>query len=423
MVQRRKIDVVVAGHLTIDVTPTFTETGGATIEEIFIPGKLNIVGRAAISTGGPVSNTGFALLRLGIKTELMGKVGDDFHGMATMAKLKELGKEKGTVVVKGEESSYTIVIAPPGIDRMFLHNPGANDTFGFKDINFSLVKQSKLFHLGYPPLMKRLYTNGGRELKRIFKKARGVGTTTSMDVALPDPASPSGQADWDSILKVTLPYVDIFLPSAEEAMFMLDKKRFLEKRRKAKQRDILDYFEAGELSRLANRLLCYGANIVGIKCGYRGLYLRTATKGRLAGIGFAKPADLDNWSNRELWEPSYHVRKVISAAGSGDSCIAGFLAAYIKGESVESTLQHACAVGAQNVQALDTISGVKSWKETTRQIKSGWAKNRLIINEPGWKFDAGGRVWRGPGDYEHSCEDPNAGRSRSSRSQLRRRQH
>ncbi|MCK4437298.1 hypothetical protein KAU86_05050 [bacterium] len=32
-----------------------------------------------------------------------------------------------------EVSSYTIILFPPGMDRMFLHNPGANDTFGFKD--------------------------------------------------------------------------------------------------------------------------------------------------------------------------------------------------------------------------------------------------------------------------------------------------
>ena len=226
-----------------------------------MPGKLINVGPAVLSTGGPVSNTGLAMRRLGIKTSLMGKVGDDFFGRATLNKLKESGAEKGMVVVKGENSAYTIVIAPPGIDRIFLHNSGANNTFGFKDVNFDLVRQAKLFHLGYPPLMKRLYSDGGKELTRIFKAVAGIGTTTSLDMSLPDATSSSGQVDWRSILKATAPYLDIFLPSAEEVMFMLEKESFLDKRKTAGRNDIIDYFKAEELSTA-------GREIIGLWGGY-----------------------------------------------------------------------------------------------------------------------------------------------------------
>ena len=389
----KKIDVIVAGHICFDVIPSFERAGKSSVEEILVPGKLIEVGKAVVSTGGLVSNTGLALLRLGIKTELMGKVGDDFFGRATLSKLKGLGAEKGMVVVKAEHSSYTIVIAPPGIDRIFLHNPGANETFGFDDVNFDIVRQTRMFHLGYPPLMKQLYSNGGEELVRIFQAVKEAGATTSLDMSLPDPDSPSGQVDWDSILKASMPYIDIFLPSAEEVMFMLDKEKFSRKRKEAEGKDIVDYFEAGELSGLADKLLNYGGGIAGIKCGHRGFYLKTADKDRLAAFGFAKPADLDNWAGRELWEPSYHVDKFAGAAGSGDSCIAGFLAAYIKGESVESAIRYACALGAQNVRVLDTVSGIKSWDETTTEIESGWAKNKLTINVPGWRFDTAGQRW------------------------------
>ena len=102
--------------------------------------------------------------------------------------------------------------------------------------------------------------------------------------------------------------------------------------------------------------------------------------------------------DREIWEPSYHVDKFASATGSGDSCIAGFLAALIKGETVESTVRYACALGAQNVRVFDAISGIKNWAETTAEMKSGWKKNKLVINDPGWRFDKAGQRWTGPGD-------------------------
>ena len=99
---------------------------------------------------------------------------------------------------------------------MFLHCPGTNNTFGVADVDFGLVKQARLFHLGYPPLMEMLYRNDGRELAEIFRRAKGLGVTTSLDMALPDENAPAGQVDWKPIHAATLPCVDLFMPSAEE---------------------------------------------------------------------------------------------------------------------------------------------------------------------------------------------------------------
>ena len=60
----RDYDAMAAGHLCFDVIPRFGETGAARIEDILRPGKLVVMGEAAMSTGGPVSNTGIALQRL-----------------------------------------------------------------------------------------------------------------------------------------------------------------------------------------------------------------------------------------------------------------------------------------------------------------------------------------------------------------------
>jgi sugar/nucleoside kinase (ribokinase family) len=400
-----QIDVVVAGHICLDVIPEFPEGLGSDLAQILVPGKLVNVGNAAASTGGSVSNTGLALRRLGLNVAMMGKVGDDFFGKAILDLLKKYGVERGMSVVRGEGTSYTIVVAPPGIDRVFLHNPGTNDTFGPEDVNLDIVREARLFHFGYPPLMKRMYENDGEELVEIFRKAKETGVTTSLDVSLPDPSSPSGKVNWDSILRNVLPYVDIFLPSAEETMFMLDREKFFAKKRQAGPKDVLGFFELSDLSELAEKLLSYGAKIVSQKSGYLGFYIETAGKDRLREIGRAKPSDFDNWANRELFEPSFHVEHVASATGSGDSTIAGFLAAYVRGESIESCIKYGCAVGAQNVQVLDAVSGIRSWEETTQQLQSFWPKEKLSFRTPGWRFDEKGQVWHGPADKPKDWAD------------------
>ena len=60
--------------------------------------------------------------------------------------------------------SGSVIISPPGMDRIFLHDPGANNTFGAEDVNYQLVTETALFHFGYPPLMRGFYSDNGAEL-------------------------------------------------------------------------------------------------------------------------------------------------------------------------------------------------------------------------------------------------------------------
>ena len=158
----RSADIVVAGHICLDMIPEF-EAAEASLSALLVPGKLINVGPLMTATGGPVSNTGFPLRRLGMNVELMGKCGDDPFGKAILdlIRAEAPGAEAGMRVVAGEHSSYTVVINPPGIDRIFLHCPGANDTFGAEDIHGEAVARARLFHFGYPPLMARTYAENG----------------------------------------------------------------------------------------------------------------------------------------------------------------------------------------------------------------------------------------------------------------------
>ncbi len=387
--------VVVAGHICLDIIPDLSR-GTVQGAQFFVPGKLAEIGPATLSTGGPVSNTGLALLLLGIPTALMGKVGDDHFGLMVRRLLEQRGAGEGLIVLPGDTTSYTIALSPPGFDRMFLHDPAANNTFCAEDIHYDLVAQASLFHLGYPPLMRRLFEDEGRELAEIFSRVKQLGVTTSLDMSLPDPNAPSGQADWHAILGRVMPHVDIYLPSAEETLYMLDRPRF-ERYLATGSGNMLSQFTGEDLTRLSDALLKMGGKIIGIKCGERGFYLRTAGATRLHDMGRANPQPLAGWVAREVWEPSFHVANYAGATGSGDSAIAGFLAAYLRGHAMEQCLRYACAVGGFNVTAPDALSGLRTWEETVAAVKLGWKKNPLPLADFGWYCDASA-LWHGRRD-------------------------
>lgn len=385
---KAELDAVVAGHICLDITPAIGP-GARTVAELFRPGKLIHVGAVTVSTGGTVSNTGLPLRRLGMNVQLMGKCGQDAFGRAILERIRAEapGAEAGMQVVPGEHSSYTVVVAPPGIDRMFLHCPGANDTFSSRDVDLAAVRRARLFHFGYPPLMARTFADGGAELVRILQAARSAGATVSLDMALPDPASPAGKADWAAILAAALPFVDVFTPSVEELTFMFRRPTFDLLAQKAGQGEVVDHIDGDLLTGLGERCLQAGAAVVLVKCGKLGIYIRTAGRGRLESLGRARCGRIGNWTNRELFEPSYAVEKIISATGAGDCAIAGFLAAFLRGLDVDDALRYACAVGAQNLQAADSISGVQTWDQTASQVAARPPKNPVDICLDRWRYD------------------------------------
>lgn len=390
--------VMVAGHVCLDVIPEFPETGAAALQEVIRPGKLVHVGPAVISTGGPVSNTGIALHKLGCRVLLCARTGNDDFGLAVRERLSRYADVSALRTDDGAHTSYTVAIAVPGIDRVFLHCPGSNDAFGHEDLSHDRIAQCRLFHFGYPPLMQRMFSNRGRELEEVFRIARRAGATTSCDMALPDPASPGGQAPWPQILKRVLPQVGVFLPSIEETLYMLERERFVRLKTALKGADLIDVVDAEVVSRLAGRLLAMGPAIVALKCGHRGIYLRTADRERIASLGPARPADPDAWSNREVWCPAFRCANLAGATGSGDSAIAGFLAALLAGFNPERTLQTANCLGWQNVRRPDAVSGIESWPETLARLDKGMPLHAFPFTAPDWTWNTEHRLWQGPAD-------------------------
>ena len=223
------------------------------------------------------------------ENRVIGKIGDDDFGKQILQwyETKE-GHFVGMEVAKGESTSYTIAICIPGIDRFYLHHTGANDSFGFDDMNWDLVERARLMLFGYPPWMKKIYENTGAEVTKILKKTKDLNCTTALDMALPDMNSYAGQRDWYAIRKNWVPLTDIMVPSAEELFYFLYKDEFIKKRNNLGPKEtVLDNMTVSEISKLGGDILAMGTGVAMVKCGHRGLYIRTGT--RTASPSSARP--------------------------------------------------------------------------------------------------------------------------------------
>ncbi len=389
---RKTCDAAVAGHICLDIIPALAGHGFT-----FDPGELKEVGPAAISTGGPVSNTGLALHKLGVRTQLMGKVGTDHFGQLILNIIDQYGPglADGMIKVPGEVTSYSLILSPQGTDRMILHCPGCNDTFNARDIDYDVLRSARLLHFGYPPLMKRISENNGAELTDILRRTKEIGITTSLDMCMPDPHGYAGTVNWTKVLSAVLPHVDIYMPSLEETLLMSYPAQYRTFKKWQEQSSTSPTAEL--LPRISQDLLSMGPAILGLKLGTLGLYIRTAESERLARLGRAGPANPSAWANRELWSPCFQV-DVAGTTGAGDATIAGFLAALLRGESPESCATMACAVGACNVEAADALSGIRSWEETRGRLQGGWARKSIDLSPGGWQSDPVSGVWHSSTD-------------------------
>ncbi|MBD3422556.1 MAG: hypothetical protein GF398_20765 [Chitinivibrionales bacterium] len=397
-----EFDVMVAGLLCFDVIPKFYDTGAQTLCEIMRPGKLVEMSECGMGTGGPVANTGIALQKLGSSVCFNARVGDDDYGELTMKYMSQTGNVDGIRVVPGAVSSYTVAIAPPRIDRIFLHNPASNNDYCSSDLTSELVAKCKHFHLGYPPLMRSLYENSGTELVSIFKMAKKAGAITSCDMSLPDPDSASGAAPWGDILCAVLPYVDIFLPSVEEILYMLEKDTFLHMKEAHNDADLIDVLTPDDYSRLGETLIGMGCKVASLKSGHRGFYVITAGESELQTLSASWDGDCTNWADRELWQPAWSVDSIASATGSGDCAVGGFLSGFMRGFDIEKTLKCAVCLGWQNVQELDGTSGVRSWEETVKLVERDMPLLDATIDHNDWKFVDRIGMWARKGDLVHA---------------------
>ncbi len=366
-----KYDAVVAGYTCLDLTPQFAKIRACTsIGDILRPGTLVEVDNMNISPGGVVPNTGLAMKVFGNDVLLRGMVGNDPLGKLAMDIFEGLGVSEGIITATKSSTGFSVVIAPPGIDRIFLESPGCNHTFASNHIDYEAVAQSRLFHFGYPPLMKRFFEDDGAELVAMFSRVKQLGAVTSLDMSLPDVNADSGTADWRRILERVLPYVDIFTPSIEEALFMLMSEEYSRTSRTMKGSNIIDAIGRQHYHALAEQILGMGAKILLIKAGHRGAYLAT---GDVTSLNSTARMDLsrEQWNNRQIWCEPFPVEpgRVRNACGAGDCAVAAFMTAILNGDNPDTAGKYAMLAGRNNLYNPDSVQQLQDWQAMKQQVE------------------------------------------------------
>lgn len=369
--------VIVAGHSCLDVTPEFAQVDKvAEISKILSPGKLVLTKGVDIHSGGAVSNTGIAMKLLGLDVSLVTMIGNDPFGELLLQIYRKYGVADHVIISKEESTSYSVVLAVPGIDRIFLHDPGCNMVFSFEDIKELDLSDVILFHFGYPPLMKQMYDKDGEQLTAMFQYLKSKGIATSMDMAFVDEKCEAGKADWTKILTNTLPYVDFFVPSVEELCWMIDRPRYNSWIERAKGKDMVSILDPDkDIRPLTDKCMEMGTSVLLLKCGAPGLFYRTAGEEKVRGLSSITGIDTKDWSNQIGFEVSYQPRRVLSGTGAGDTTIAAFLTAMLKGYSFDMSIHLAAAEGASCVEEYGALGGIKTLDVLEEKIKNGWEKS------------------------------------------------
>lgn len=289
------------------------------VEKMPLKGKVVVVDKIELNSGGCAMNKAIALAKIGIKTGCSGRVGNDLFGKYLIGTMKKYGVDTGGMLKdKNTNTSCVVVLISKDGERSFMHYAGATANFSINDINFKIMKQYKILDISAFFKMDKL---DGAPAVEILKRAKKFGLITTLDVSW------DSKNRWLKLLDPCLRYVDFFLPSYEEAVKLSGKK---------------------ELSSIAKEFISRGVKTAVIKIGEAGCFIAT--------------------KDREYKIPAYKV-KVVSTVGAGDSFVAGFLTGIIKGWNLEECGRFANAVGACCVTALAASTGIKTLNETLKFMK------------------------------------------------------
>ncbi len=275
-----------------------------------------------ITNGGDAFNTAIGLTKLGVKTVLIAKVGNDILGKLLLKKAREYGIiAKGICVSQEDRTSTCVVMINVKGERVFVYYGGANDRLSCGDIDWGFVRRSRILHLG------GIYNLPGIEsgcMVKILEYARKMGLQTSMDVTW------DSEEKWLVKIEPALPYLDYFLPSIAEAKEITGR---------ADPREI------------APKLISLGVGNVVIKLGERGCYIANEHE-----QGFVE---------------AFEIEKVVDTTGAGDAFVAGFLTGLTRKWSFRDCARLGNAAGALSIQKVGATASMPSLADALSLLDYG----------------------------------------------------
>jgi len=299
-----ELDLLVLG----DCNPDLLLTGAPAAE---FGQRERIVEDAKLVIGGSGAITACGAARLGLRTGLIGVVGDDFFGRFMRESLADRGVDISGLLVEGERPTGVSVVLVRGEDRAILTALGTVEDLSPRGFERAGLRARHL-HVSSFFLQRRLRG----ELSSLLAAVRAAGATTSIDSNW-DP-----DEEWDGGLLDALRETDILFANGEEV------------KRIACAEDV----EA------AARTLAASDPLVVVKLGRDGAIAVAGEE-----VTHAAALEVD----------------VVDTVGAGDSFDAGFLAGFLDARSLEQSLALACACGSLSTRAAGGTAAQPTLPEAT----------------------------------------------------------
>lgn len=285
-------------------------------------GLLETVDMIELHSGGNAMTAAININRLGLSASITGKVGCDSLGDYLISELeKNSVNTKNVARDKNTQTSASVVILSNDGERSFFHCVGADGAFRMSDVDWSVINEAKTVFVTGVFLLELFDKN---DLTDFLRKCKELGKTTVVDVCW------DSNGNWGKIINPAMEYIDIFMPSIDEARMIAEKTT---------PSDCAEvFFERGVKS-------------VVIKLGSDGCYIQ------------------ENKNSQSKILPCLKGIKAIDTTGAGDSFCSGFLAAYSKGKSFEECACFANAAGALCVTSMGAATWATSYEDTEKFMR------------------------------------------------------
>ena len=325
--------------------------------------SLSMVKETQYRPGGATSNTGHALARLGMPVEFMTVIGADANG-DILLKLWQADGIDTRYVARSTAAGTGLSVLPVYADgkRGAYFCPGTHDLmdidtlFGPDRAYLQVLRERLAFHIGYPPLMRRLQ---GWALAEALSAVRETGVLVSLDTT-----PVADDVTLREMLTPALAVAHMFTPNVEEASQVAGQFTRLaqqardESARRSEPVEIENIVTPDELNAIGEVLLAAGVPIAVITLGPQGAFLCTGSAAALRDVPLA---DAAGWANQRLYVPAFQVDGPVNTTGAGDTFTAGILTGMCQGFiSLAEIARLAHATGALHV---DLSRGACSFAE------------------------------------------------------------
>jgi sugar/nucleoside kinase (ribokinase family) len=277
--------------------------------------NIDLLEEIRFTVAGTAAGTAIDLAKLGESVIAMGALGSDHIGDTVVGIMQRYGIDTRNLVRKtGVQTSATMLPIRPNGERPALHVIGTNGEYALDDVNWEVLKGAQYAHLGGFYLLPKL---DGAPAGQIARFCRDNGIVTTMDIL------GIARDDMLSVVAPSLPYLDYFMPSIDEARMICGLQDW---------RDVCQFF------------LDHGARACVFKMGANGSAYADARGTRLR-------------------VPAFEVN-VVDTTGCGDAYCAGFITGLARGWDIEHSMRLATAASGLVATGLGSDAGIVDFDHT-----------------------------------------------------------